>query len=114
MSKERLEEIEFKRACERRVAPGMGKSNHIDNNDIDWLVERVQELETYKKSMEELYRHMREEKKALQQQNKRYRETINIMSRILKDAIHSLDIGEKVQGLEYGVKMADEVLEGEE
>src|SRR5690606_10783087 len=49
----------------------------------------------------------------LKEQNKRYRATINVMSQILKDAIHSLDYGEKVQGLEYGVEMANESLESE-
>lgn len=58
---------------------------------------RVQELEDIiyqderQAVLEELY-----------EENRRYRATINAMGQILKDAIHSLDVGEKVQGLEYG------------
>lgn len=51
--------------------------------------------------------------KQLLKQNKRYRATINAMGQILKDAIHALDVGEKVQGLEYGVKIANDALESE-
>lgn len=47
----------------------------------------------------------------LEQQNEHYLFTINAMQQILKDARHSLDAGEKVQGLEYGIGMADAVLE---
>lgn len=64
--------------------------------DLEWLVYNVGQLKKFK------------------EQNKRYRATINVMRQILKDAIHSMDVCEKVQGLEFGVKMADEALEGEE
>lgn len=48
-----------------------------------------------------------------EQQNERYLFTINAMRQVLKDARHSLDIGEKVQGLEYGIGMADAILESD-
>lgn len=73
---------------------------------------RVQELEKRLKIYQK--RSWFEDYEKVAKQNKRYRATINAMQQILKDAIHSLDVGEKVQGLEYGVQMANEALEGEE
>lgn len=47
------------------------------------------------------------------EENKRHLMTMNAMQQIFKDAINSLDHGEKVQGLEYGVEMARKALEDE-
>lgn len=63
------------------------------NKKISYLTERVQELE---------------------EENKRYLLSINAMQQIFKDAIYSLDAGEKVQGLERGVKLASEALEADQ
>lgn len=51
--------------------------------------------------------------KKIERENKRYRSVYIEIQQTLKDAIHSLDVGEKVQGLEYGVKMINDVLGGD-
>lgn len=84
---------------------------------IDYVkeqAERVQELEEHLQMSNQYVKKEREINTRLKEQNKRYRATINVLSQILKDAIHSLDYGEKVQGLEYGVKMARKALEESE
>lgn len=111
MSKERLEELKRMRLL-YEVCFVDDYASAIDDvtADFDLLIKRVQELEkelTYYKMATESYLSM-------EQENKRYRATINAMGQILKDAIHSLEVGEKVQGLEYGVAMRNEALEGEE
>lgn len=107
---ERLEEIITKRYENR----GLNKF------EIDWVVEyakeqaeRLQGLEEEKESLHHLIDKTARISWDIEQQNKRYRAIINAMGQILKDAIHSLDVGEKVQGLEYGVAMRNEALVGE-
>jgi hypothetical protein len=43
--KERLEIIKFLRNSEKTVAPGMQPSELISRKDVDWLINRVEELE---------------------------------------------------------------------
>ena len=42
---ERLEIIKFLRNSEKTVAPGMQPSELISRKDVDWLINRVEELE---------------------------------------------------------------------
>ena len=57
--RERLEIIKLLRNLEKTVAPGMQPSELISRKDVDWLINRVEELE---------------------KQNKRYREALSIIS----------------------------------
>jgi len=102
MSKERLEEIE--REIERSnnatlKGNSLGAERMIlDLHEIgrfEWLVkhakeqaERVQELEKFKRDVEQMYRYIHlnskksvREKEALQEQNKRYREALKLIMR---------------------------------
>jgi len=115
MSKERLEEIAY------NVGISLdGEKALMSSDDYDFLynyakeqAERVLELNNLlNKEVEKGYK-MEGKIHDFIEQNKRYRATINAMGQILKDAIHALDVGEKVQGLEYGVAMRDEALEGD-
>jgi hypothetical protein len=45
IDKERLEIIKFLRNSEKTVAPGMQPSELISRKDVDWLINRVEELE---------------------------------------------------------------------
>jgi hypothetical protein len=45
INKERLEIIKFLRNSEKTVAPGMQPSELISRKDVDWLINRVEELE---------------------------------------------------------------------
>ena len=90
----------------------------ITEEQYSWLcnyavrkAERVQELDELVMAYQTELSIKDNANKRIKKKNKRYRATINAMGQIFKDAIHSLDVGEKVQGLEYGVKMRDEALE---
>lgn len=50
----------------------------------------------------------------LTHENKRYREVIQESNVIFAEAIESIDLEEKVKGLDRGVKITYEALEGEE
>ena len=56
--RERLEIIKFLRNSEKTVAPGMQPSELISRKDVDWLINRVEELEKqikrYRKALEEI------------------------------------------------------------
>lgn len=87
---------------------------HTLIKNIIALNKRVQELEELVEDYKTVNKELHQRGRKVRKQNRRYRATINTMGQIFKDAIHSLDMGEKIQGLEYGVKIANEALEGEE
>lgn len=88
--------------------------------------ERIEELERGLESSKEHNKRIKKEARhndyqklqrrfyKVSKQNKHYREIINAVRGIIKDAIYSLDNEKKVQGLEFAVKIADEALEGED
>lgn len=51
---ERLEIIKFLRNSEKTVAPGMQPSELISRKDVDWLINRVEELEKQKNERTQL------------------------------------------------------------
>jgi CCR4-NOT transcriptional regulation complex NOT5 subunit len=51
---ERLEIIKFLRNSEKMVAPGMQPSELISRKDVDWLINRVEELEEREKLYKEV------------------------------------------------------------
>src|SRR5690606_28019570 len=88
---ERLEIIKFVRESEKTVAPGMQPSELISRKDVDWLINRVEELELevndwrdeaikwnkrFEES-EESYLETKELLRSILNQNKRYRKAIN-------------------------------------
>ena len=104
MTDEQLEEI-------REYFDGYG-SRH--DEAILKLVEQAKRAKRDERDFSRLYKSwqkMKQKEFSLAAENERYRATINAMGQIFKDAIYSLDVGEKVQGLEYGVAMRDEALE---
>ena len=78
MSKERLEEI--KNSHLRGIHSLFGTPwVSMPKENFDWLIEqaeRVEELEKVEYALQETYRQEREYNKKLEQQNKRYRETL--------------------------------------
>src|SRR5690625_493573 len=82
MSKERLEEI-------KQYYSRMESLDEYTQSDIKWLIEqaeRAQELEKFKRDVEQMYRYIHlnskksvREKEALQGQNKRYREALELI-----------------------------------
>lgn len=67
------------------------------------LSERVKELET-EKTVALHYNRI------ITNENKRNKEIIRYLNRIIGEAIKSLETGEKVQGLESGIKISEQVL----
>src|SRR5690606_34464455 len=53
INKERLEIIKFLRNSEKTVAPGMQPSELISRKDVDWLINRVEELEEENEQLED-------------------------------------------------------------
>jgi len=106
MTKERLEEIKFKRACERRIAPGMSKSNHIDSSDIDWLIEQVEQDKEYEKFVFENNIAVDKEIQKLINENKRYQEAIEI-------AIHNMESDDNI-GIHFALSILKYVMESDE
>ena len=107
MSKERLEEMINNITFVARSYEGVEPLIEYAKEQF----ERVPELEEKSEELSWKFAQLASKEVEIRKQNKRYRATINAMQQILKDAIHSLDVGEKVQGLEYGVQMANEALE---
>ena len=88
----------------------------VHPKDVQILIEQAEQVDKLKEDKRKFMKWWQSEARLADKymnQNKRYLSLINAMQQILKDAIHSLDVGEKVQGLEYGVEMANEALESE-
>jgi uncharacterized protein (UPF0335 family) len=83
-NKERLEIIKFLRNSEKTVAPGMQPSELISRKDVDWLINRVEELEEENEQLEDdlnvmqnYYVH------DLKVQNERYKQALEYIQRAI-------------------------------
>jgi DNA-binding ferritin-like protein len=118
---ERLEIIKFLRNSEKTVAPGMQPSDLISRKDVDWLINRVEELELevgdwraevqkwqkFYKESEENHLETKELLKNIVNQNKRYREA-------LKNIYELAEYDEYDNTLEQIVSEIEKVLESDE
>jgi|SRR5690625_2536833 len=80
------------------------ENGHMNTSDGDWLINRVEELEDFKRSAEQLYKNYHlsakkslAEKEELKQQNKRYREALEEILKIQEN--HEWNL----YGLAYGI-----------
>lgn len=104
-AKERLEIIKFLRNSEKTVTPGMQPSELISRKDVDWLINRVEELE---ETIADYAYEIGKRKRALNKktgQNKRYRESIEV-------AIHNMKTSSDNLGVKYALKILEQALEG--
>lgn len=95
------------------------RAKELESEREEWelamqvLQDRVKELESNTtKLLTDRYKDS-EELDESNKQNKRYREVIQESNVIFAEAIESIDLGEKVNGLYHGVKITYEALEGE-
>src|SRR5690625_2229229 len=117
MSKERLEGIKKRLSAPfLKLGRMSGKTQLF--NDLQWLIEqaeRVQELEKFKRDVEQMYRYIHlnskksvREKEALQEQNKRYREALELIK------LKTLDIKGNKDTRPFQIYgIASEALEGD-
>src|SRR5690625_5160620 len=128
MSKERLEGIKKRLSAPfLKLGRMSGKTQLF--NDLQWLIEqaeRVQELEKFKRDVEQMYRYIHlnskksvREKEALQEQNKRYREAREIIEQVYKENYvrnantYGYEDG-YLDGLDTAIGIIDKALEDEE
>jgi hypothetical protein len=94
---ERLEIIKFLRNSEKTVAPGMQPSELISRKDVDWLINRVEELELevsdwraevqkwqkFYKESEESHLETKELLYSTISENKRYKQALEYIQRAI-------------------------------
>jgi len=110
MSNERLE----------RIKERVNYHGHLDD-DIEWLIKRVEELEDFKRNAEQLYKNYHlsakksvVEKEELREQNKRYREALEFYAGRKNWVAASTSIGFIPSLVEYDQgERARQELEGE-
>src|SRR5690625_3631898 len=105
MSKERLEGIKKRLSAPfLKLGRMSGKTQLF--NDLQWLIEqaeRVQELEKFKRDVEQMYRYSHlnskksvREKEALQEQNKRYREELYEIGEVINSVENADEINDRI------------------
>ena len=97
------------------------ENGHMNTSDGDWLINRVEELEDFKRSAEQLYKNYHlsakkslAEKEELKQQNKRYREALEEIANWDGWLIEPNPLCTVEEAYERCVDIAIEALEDEE
>jgi hypothetical protein len=104
---ERLEIIKFLRNSEKTVAPGMQPSELISRKDVEWLINRVeeleQELELEKSTNKDFEAHLLKQVESAKVQNERY-----------KQALETITISPIPLEIDDAVNIARQALEGDD
>jgi hypothetical protein len=130
--KERLEIIKFLRNSEKTVAPGMQPSELISRKDVDWLINRVeeleQELELEKSTNKDFEAHLLKQVESaneLREENEQLKEDINtlenqyvhglkVQNERYKQALENITISPIPLEIDDAVNIARQALEGDD
>jgi hypothetical protein len=129
---ERLEIIKFLRNSEKTVAPGMQPSELISRKDVDWLINRVeeleQELELEKSTNKDFEAHLLKQVESaneLREENEQLKEDINtlenqyvhglkVQNERYKQALENIAISPIPLEIDDAVNIARQALESDE
>lgn len=95
-------------------ATHVGNFVKLFESQYEYLIEQYEQVPEMEKKLHDLefdYDERLKDFDLLQSQNKRNREVIREINRIIGEAIEAIDNGEKVQGLEHAIKISWEALD---